>query len=332
MQTLFQSSKAYRLIKTEYRASKLSHAYLILLDDARNLRFALKTFAKIFFLGDNADSDEIGGKPSAKRTRVENLIDAESFSDCLIFPAEKDKKLKVEDAEKILEESVLTPVEGDKKLFLIENFSEANVQTQNKLLKLLEEPPEGVYFLLGATSSYSVLTTVLSRVKKLEINDFTPSALTDALRRIYGDKYEQSALSLCAAASGGNLGKAQNMLEGGYYENLLSSAFKLCLCATHEFPSAVKQISETKRQKEFLSVLRLIFRDALALKTQGNTTKNLLLQAEKPSLHEVANRYTTRALLFAQEAISAAEKQIFTNANFGQCVELCLAKIKKENE
>lgn len=323
MQTLFQSTQAYRLIKTEYRADRLSHAYLLLLDDARNLRFALKTFAKIFFL-DNLSN--------AEQTRIENLIDTECFSDCLIFPTEKDKKLKVEDAEKILEESVLTPVEGNKKLFLLADFAEANVQTQNKLLKLLEEPPEGVYFLLGATSSYSVLTTILSRVKKLEINDFTPNALTDALRRIYGDKYEPSALTLCAAASGGNLGKAQNMLEGGYYENLLASAFHLCLCSASEFPSAVRQISETKRQKEFLSVLRLIFRDALALKTQENASKNLLLQAEKQNLREVAKRYTTRALLFAQEAISTAEKQIFTNANFGQCIELCIAKIKKENE
>ena len=139
MQELFQSCKAYRLIKTEYTENKLSHAYLLVLDDARNLRFALKTFAKIFFCGD---------KPQNEIARIEKLIDNESFSDCLIFPAEKDKKIKVEDAEKILEESLLTPVEVDKKLFVIGDFAEANVQTQNKLLTLLEEPPKGVYFLL----------------------------------------------------------------------------------------------------------------------------------------------------------------------------------------
>lgn len=323
MQTLFQSSKAYRLIKTEYRANKLSHAYLLLLDDARNLRFALKTFAKIFFSEDKTPSD---------RERIEKLIDAESFSDCLIFPTEQDKKLKVEDAEKILEESVLTPVEGDKKLFVVGDFAEANVQTQNKLLKLLEEPPKGVYFLLGATSSHSVLTTVLSRAKKLEINGFEPRVLTEALQRIYGDKYEPSALSLCAAASDGNLGKAQNMLEGGYYKTLLTSAFELCLCEPHKLPTVVRQIGETKRQKEFLSLLRLIFRDALALKTQRNPQENLLLKGEKETSYEVAKKYSAHALLYAQEGISAAEKQIFTNANFAQCIEICIAKIRKENK
>ena len=324
MQTLFQSSKAYRLIKTECQENRLSHTYLLICDDARNLRFVLKSFAKIFFLND--------GTSQKQAQRIEKLIDEESFSDCLIYP-EADKKLKVEDAEKILEESVLTPVEGDKKLFVIGDFAEANIQTQNKLLKHLEEPPKGVYFLLGATSAYSVLTTVLSRAKKLEINEFSVEDVLQALMRIYGDKYDERTLSICAAASDGNLGKAQNMLEGGHYKSLLESAFSLCNSPSYELPVLIKQIGEIKRQKEFLSILRIIFRDALVIKTQGKSmVKALLLKAEKENLENVANQYSVRALLMAQEYISNAEKQIFTNAAFGQCVEICIAKIKKENQ
>ena len=323
MQTLLEQSKAYRLVKTERTENRLSHAYLLVYDDARNLRYALKTFAKLFF------QEEIGVLDSRK----EKLIDMESFSDCLIFPTEADKKLKVEDAEKILEESVLTPVEGDKKLFLIGDFSEANVQTQNKLLKLLEEPPKNVYFLLGATNAHSVLTTVLSRTKKLEIEPFDTMAITKALQRIYGNKYEADALSLCAATSDGNLGKAQNMLEGGYYKTLLDTAFSLCLCPSYHLPTIVKQVGEIKRQKEFLSTFRILFRDGLILKTQGEKAKsNLLLSAEIENVKKLVNAYTVPAFLYAQDAISDAEKQIFTNANFAQCVEICITKIKMKNK
>lgn len=322
MQALLEKTKAYRLIQTERTENRLSHAYLLLYDDARNLRYALKTFAKLFFQDENGVLDD----------RKEKLLDNESFSDCLIFPAEADKKLKVEDAEKILEESLLTPVEGDKKLFLVGDFSEANVQTQNKLLKLLEEPPKGVYFLLGATNAHSVLTTVLSRAKKLEIEPFDVTDITNALQRVYGNKYDKDALSLCAATSDGNFGKAQNMLEGGYYKTLLETAFSLCLCPSYQFPAIVKQAGEIKRQKEFLSTLRIIFRDGLILKTQGkNAKKNLLLSAETENLEKVMNAYTVSAFLYAQEAISTAEKQIFTNANFAQCVEICIAKIQSKN-
>lgn len=322
MQTLLETTKAYRLIQTERTENRLSHAYLLIYDDARNLRYALKTFAKLFFQDENGVLED----------RKENLIDAEIFSDCLIYPAEADKKLKVEDAEKILEESVLTPVEGDIKLFLIADFSEANVQTQNKLLKLLEEPPKGVYFLLGATNAHSVLTTVLSRTKRLEIEPFDVTAITKALHRTYGNKYESSALSLCAATSDGNFGKAQNMLEGGYYKTLLDTAFSLCLSPLHNLPAIIKQVGEIKRQKEFLSTLRIIFRDGLILKTQGEKAKqNLLLSAEIENVKNVVNAYTVPAFLYAQEAISNAEKQIFTNANFAQCVEICIQKIKLKN-
>ena len=77
--------------------------------------------------------------------------------------------LYAEDAENIREETLLSPIEGERKLFVLGDFAEANTQTQNKLLKLLEEPPQGVIFLLGATTVFPVLPTVLSRTKKLEI-------------------------------------------------------------------------------------------------------------------------------------------------------------------
>ena len=323
MQTLLKKTQAYRLVKTEAAEDRSSHAYLLVFSDARNLRFALKSFAKLL-LG-------CADPTTTQATRVSNLIDTDSFSDCLIFPAEG-KKLAVDDAEKIREESTLSPVEGDKKIFIIGDFAEANVQTQNKLLKLLEEPPKGVIFLLGATSVFPVLTTVLSRTKRLDIQAFSSEEVEACLARTYGDKYDQKTLSVCAACADGNVGQAQNMLEGGHHKTLLESAFSLCLTPLSKLPTAVKSVGETKYKKELLSLLRLIFRDALILKTQGaRAEKNLLLKSEKESILSVVNAYTPPALLYAQSAISEAEKQVTFNAVFPQCIEICIAKIREKN-
>lgn len=328
MQTLLQSTQAYRIVKTESRENRLSHAYLLLFDDGRNLRFALRQFAKLLFRCDG----ELYSEDQENKRRIAKLIDAENYADCLFFPAEG-KKLTVEDAEKIREESSLCPIEGNIKVFVIGDFSEANVQTQNKLLKLLEEPPKNVVFLLGATSSFSVLTTVLSRTKKLEILSFPLDEVTDCLERTYGEKYDRALLAMCAATSGGNVGSAQSLLEGGRFKNLLDDAYALALTGLDKLPALVKQIGETKQPKELLSALRLIFRDGLLLKTQGNRAeKNLLLKAEKERTLSVANAYTERALLYAQEALSDAEKQVKFNAVFPQCIEICIAKIQKENK
>ena len=324
MQTLLQQTQSYRLIKTENTENRLSHAYLLNFPDAKNLRFALKEFAKILL-----DCDTCA---TISQKRRAELIDKESFSDCLFFPSE-DKKLSVDDAEKIKEESLLNPVEGDKKVFVVADFAEANVQTQNKLLKLLEEPPQGVVFLLGTTSVFPVLQTVLSRTKRLDINAFSTEQIVSCLTRLYGDRYDKNTLSLCAACADGTVGQAQNMLVGERYKTLLENAFTLIRTPTFKLPQAVKTIGETKYKRELLSLMRLIFRDALLLKSQGQRAeKHLLLRAEKEQILAVANEHTLRALLYAQEGLSKAEQQVTFNAVFPQCIELLVAQIRQKNE
>jgi DNA polymerase III gamma/tau subunit len=322
MQTLLKTTGAYQLLKNEGKNKDFSHAYLLLFDDARNLRTALKTFAKLFFGCENEYTE--------KARRISELIDAENYTDCLFYPDEEGKKLLVDDADKILEESALAPVEGGKKVFLLGDFSTANAPTQNKLLKLLEEPPQGVIFLLGATTSFSILQTVLSRTKKLEILSFDTPSITEYLRRSYGDKYDENTLELCAATANGNVGDACNILEGGYYKELTDNAFSLILSPLHKLPAVVKQVGETPRKKELLNLLRLIFRDALLFKT--GLKKNIVLKTEKERISAVADTFSSSALLYAQEAISIAEKQVTFNAVFSQCIEICLANIHNQNK
>ena len=339
MQTLLKNTQAYGLLKRESEEGKLGHAYLLLLSDTRNIRAALKTFAKLFFKPDCQDERAF--------SRVCALIDEENFSDCLFFPSE-DKKLTVEDAVKIQEESTLNPVESQKKVFVLGDFADANVQTQNKLLKLLEEPPENVVFLLGATTIFPLLPTVLSRVKKLEIQPFSIEEVAAVLRRTYGDRFDENTISLCAAASSGSVGEGQNIIEGGHYKTLAENAFALALTPESRLPSLIKQIGETKQQKELLTLLRILFRDALLWKTSekrknsANLTQNssktavfrenLLLKSERENIAKTADFYSLHALLYAQEALSEAEKQVKFNAVFPQCLELCIANIRAKNK
>ena len=322
MQTLLQATKAYTLLENEGKENRFSHAYLLTLNDRKNLRLALKTFALLFFDCAKADTPE--------KKRIAERIKAENFSDCLFFPNE-DKKLTVEDAEKIQEESTLNPIEAEKKLFVIGDFSDATPQFQNKLLKLLEEPPKNVYFLLGASTAFSVLSTVLSRTKKLEIQPFSPEQITQVLVRLYGNTQEKSYLLVCAATANGSVGEAQDIIEGGFYKNLKETAFSLVLCPLSKLPSLTKQIGETRHQKELLSMLRLIYRDALILKTQvRNLNGKLFLTNEKENLLKVSEKYPVSALLYAQEAITLAEKQVKFNAVFPQCIEICISNIRNK--
>ena len=323
MQTLIKNTQAYRLLQAEAQKGRLSHAYLLLLDDKRNLKNALKTFAKVLFNCATPQNDY--------QKRISERIDKETFTDCLFFP-NHDKKFVVEDAERLTEECMLRPVEGDIKVFVISDFADANVASQNKLLKLLEEPPEGVIFLLGATTAFPVLSTVLSRVSKLDVPPFNEREVAEALARIYAEsKYTDNDFSLCAAASGGSLGEAQNTLEGGDYQSLVDEAFALLLCTKEALPTLIKKTGETKSKKELLYLLRVIFRDAMLVKEVGKNGKHVLLRVENERIRQVAEKFTTSTLLYAQTELSKAELHTFFNATFPQCLELLIAKIFENN-
>ncbi len=322
MQTLLKKTRAYRLLKAHCETEKLSHAYLLTMDDAKNLRECAKLFAKLFFHC---------AEPSSQREQIIfDRIDSETFSDCLFFP-DAGKKFGVEDAELVIEESLLKPVEQDKKLFVISDFSQANSASQNKLLKMLEEPPENVFFLLGATNEFSILSTVLSRVEKLEILPFSEKEIEGALARIYQkENYLKHELELASQTCGGVLGKAQLSIEDGDYRCLVNDAFSLCLSTGASLPAIIKKVGETKQKKELLSLIRLIFRDALVLKSTGASEK-IVLRGEREKIEKVAEKYLISSLLFAQEKISEAEKQVQFNAYFPQCLEVLLSTVLLQN-
>lgn len=101
MKELLRETLVYKRFASDASAGRQPQSVLVLFPDAAHLRALLKECAKAFF-----------GAEEGSRTAL--LIDKESFPDCLFFPA-AGAKLTVDDAARILEESLLRPVEGGKK-------------------------------------------------------------------------------------------------------------------------------------------------------------------------------------------------------------------------
>jgi hypothetical protein len=96
-----------------------------------------------------------------------------------IFIADRQKKtLTISDLEKIKELSLYPPVEGYKRLFVIESCHRMNMHAANALLKILEEPSSSALFLMTCPHISSVLPTIASRTQKIVIA-FHDSKKTD---------------------------------------------------------------------------------------------------------------------------------------------------------
>lgn len=303
MRKLIEQTSAYTLVQNA--GEHIHHAYLLSFPDAEFLREALPYFAQLFFADERAKEQVLKG----------------GFADCLFLP-EQGEKFSVANAEQIAEEAVLKPVEGDRKLFLVADFADATPQAQNKLLKILEEPPTGVYFLLGASVLSPVLPTVLSRVEKLEIPPFTGAQIAAYLRRTHP---EAPFIKETAEASGGLPKKAEAMLEGGFLSELANVATLLLTSPKQKIPALSRKYGETKYKKELVTLLRMILRDASVLKSGQDLP--LLVPYAKEKSADVAGRYAFSALFDGQKELSRVEKDLRFNGAFAQALELFLIKM-----
>ena len=99
---------------------------------------------------------------------------------------EGEGELKVEIARQIHKESVIRPNEGGHKVFLIRHADKMNPAAQNALLKVLEEPPRDVFFILTAVQPGIILQTIRSRCTIYHLEptqeDCFDAVLCDALR------------------------------------------------------------------------------------------------------------------------------------------------------
>lgn len=299
--SVFSQSKPYKIVAGDAAQGKLSHAYLLVCPDARNLRSFLKELA-VLVLG----ADERAG----------GLIEREMYADCVVLPA-PGAKFTVADAKNVSDECYIKPVEGDKKLFVLDGVQDMNASAQNKLLKVLEEPPANVCFLLGSVNDFAVLPTIKSRAKRLDLFTFADAEIEKYIRAAYPHRKDAAEI---AAVSGGILGRAQELAEGG---DLGAAAEEAALFAMNLSVSsaigAARKYADKEKIGGFLSVLKLVYRDILMLKLGR---RDLLLSGGQEKLLErAAARYSAAALVGAQEKISAAERDIKFNANLASCLE-----------
>ena len=298
MKKLITGTTAYAAFSGDINSDRISHAYMLHFQDAKNMREALKIFALKFFGEDENSAD---GK------RIIN----ESFSDLRIFP-EEGKKFNVEAASALLADCALRPLERDKKLFIISGFNDATPLIQNKLLKTLEEPYEGVYFLLGVTTLAPVLDTVKSRVKTLTIAPFNENEIFSALERRGSNPLNRQAAESC----GGIFGVAENMVSGGWFAEVNAAAEEICTTTDLGKVGAVAiKYGETKHKTELLSAIALKYHQMLE-----DSVKGKKVCFESP------------ALIYAGECADKAAMDLKFNAFFQGLLYDLMLRIIEEND
>ena len=122
----------------------------------------------------------------------------------------------IDDARRLKEESYFIPIHGKTKVFIIDECHMLTKEANNALLKILEEPPRNVFFVLCTTSPDKLLATVRSRCQRHNFKSISQDVIVEKLERICAQEnlqYDGQALDLIAAQAKGSMRDAESLLD-----------------------------------------------------------------------------------------------------------------------
>jgi DNA polymerase III subunit delta' len=189
-----------RLALNAALSSGPSHAYLFRGPRGSGKRAAARAFSAEILASGAAD-------PEDARRRA--AVDPSPHPD-LVWVAPRGAQHLVEEVrERVIRAASYRPFEGEKRVFVIEAAETMRDESQNALLKTLEEPPEFAHLILLSSEPELLLETVVSRCQPVEFAPL-PAEVVEAALTGAGEGEEIAA---AACLSGGDVQRARFLLS-----------------------------------------------------------------------------------------------------------------------
>jgi len=232
--------------------------------------------------------------------------------------------INVDEAEDIVKKLKLKSFDGGFKVMIIWMAEKMNIAAANKLLKLIEEPPEKTVFLLITENEGQIINTIKSRCQALHFPALSEQDIANTL--VVNHQVEDKKAANIAHQSEGNLNKALHLLHNDasdlvfeeWFIAWIRTAFKAKGNATvvQQLVSWSETISKTGRetQKRFLEYCLQFFRQALLLNYKSDalvfmeTKTNFQLSKFAPFVH-------SENILDIEKELSEAIYHIERNGN-----------------
>ena len=274
-----------------------------------NLKFNNFSHPDLHFAFPVTTSEKIKSKPVSNFYLEEwrQLLNRQPYGNLfdwyrLLEVENKQGQIGVEEAYEIVKALSLKPYEGGYKIMLIWMAEKMNTAAANKLLKLIEEPPNKTIFILISEDEGQIISTIRSRCQLLHFPPLSEEDIKAGLIKNFS--LEASVATKIARQANGNYNKACDLVyhdtEDSQFEDWfifwIRSAFKAKgnKSAIHDLISWSEEIAKKGRetQKKFLRFCLDFFRQAMLLNYKADelvymetNTNNFDLSKFSPYVH-----------------------------------------------
>lgn len=189
-----------RVALTAALATGPSHAYLFRGPRGAGKGAAARAFAAEILAVGATDADD---------ARRRAMLDPSPHPDLVWLVPRGAQHLVDEVREKVIRSASYRPFEGEKRVFVIEAAEAMRDESQNALLKTLEEPPAFVHLILLSSEPALLLETIVSRCQSIDFAPLPP----DAIEAQLGGAGPPEEVAAAARLSAGDLDHARFLLS-----------------------------------------------------------------------------------------------------------------------
>ena len=334
-------------LKKQVAEGRTSHAYLFTGTRGTGKTTCAKILAKAVNCEHPVDGDPCNACPSCLG------IDNGSFLDVLELDAASNNG--VDQVRALRDEAIYAPANVKKRVYIVDEVHMLSTPAFNALLKILEEPPEHLLFILATTELHKVPATILSRCQRFSFKRISPADVARRLTYVAGqegidltadgaellsrlaDGALRDGLSLldqCAAAGGrvdsaavlDMLGLAGNLQTAKLLESVLRRDAGEALTLLDQLYNGGRDVGA------LLSELSTLVRDLLLRRTAPRGGAALLSGGyDEATLDRLERDVSTTRLLYLATTLQAASGDLAYSTNRRTDAELCLLRLCDES-
>ena len=329
-------------LKKQVETGRLSHAYLFI-----GTRGTGKTTcAKILAKAVNCEHP-VNGNPCNQCAACRGIDDG-SILDVVELDAASNNG--VDNVRALRDEAVFSPASVRKRVYIVDEVHMLSNSAFNALLKILEEPPEHLMFILATTELHKVPATILSRCQRHSFKRIPVDTITARLNFVAQQEHlnlQPDAAALLARMADGGMRDALTLLDQccgnecistdavisaiGLAGNLRTAQL-LRSVAAGDTAGALEQFralwQDGKDPSALLDELSMLQRDLLMQAVAPRGGRELLSGAYDPvTLEELSGAFSSAQLLANLQSIQQTLGAMASQPNPRIAAELCLIRL-----
>lgn len=331
-------------LKTQLQSGRLSHAYLF----TGSRGTGKTTSAKILAKAVNCENLQDGNP--CNRCKSCLAIDSGSCMDVLEIDAASNNG--VDNVRDLRDDAIYTPSQVKMRVYIIDEVHMLSISAFNALLKIIEEPPEHLLFILATTELHKVPATILSRCQRFAFRRISQEDIAARLQYVaYQEKIELddsaarvlarladgamrdglSLLDQCASATAGEL-DADKVYACLGIAGVMECGKLMNHIADHDTGKALAMVdrfySEGKDMGALLDELACLTRDFMILKTAPQEGISMLSGvASDDEIKALSKKFSSAELTRMMQIIQQTAAGFTRSTSRRMDAELCIVNL-----